>query len=108
MPTSLPADGSCAKGRVGQLDHPGIRHVYDTGIVGDLAYRVGNWIEGEGLEEAVQRGPRIIPSVIALARDLLGALEHAHLQGIIVRRIVPATVLLGSTGRGTGTGLQFR
>ena len=48
---------------LGQLDHPSIRHVYDTGIVGDLAYRVGNWIEGEGLEESVQRGPRMIPSV---------------------------------------------
>jgi serine/threonine protein kinase len=92
---------------LGQLDHPAIRHVYDTGIIGDLAYRVGNWIEGEGLEEAVQRGPRIIPSVIALARDLLGALEHAHLQGIIIRRIVPATVLLGSTGRATVTDLRY-
>ena len=92
---------------LGQLDHPAIRHVYDTGIVGDVAFRVGNWIEGEGLEEAVQRGPRIIPSVIALARDLLGALEHAHLQGIIVRRIVPTTVLVGSTGRGTVTDLRF-
>lgn len=92
---------------LGQLDHPAIRHVYDTGIIGDLAFRVGSWIEGEGLEEAVQRGPRIIPSVIALARDLLGALEHAHLQGIIVRRIVPATVLVGSTGRGTVTDLRY-
>jgi eukaryotic-like serine/threonine-protein kinase len=92
---------------LGQLDHPSIRHVYDSGIVGDVAYRVGNWIDGEGLEEAVQRGPRIIPSVLALARDLLSALEHAHLQGIIVRRIVPATVLLGSTGRATVTDLRF-
>jgi eukaryotic-like serine/threonine-protein kinase len=92
---------------LGQLDHPAIRHVYDTGIVGDLAYRVGNWIEGEGLAEAVERGPRMIPAVIALARDLLGALEHAHLQGIIVRRIVPATVLVGPTGRATVTDLRF-
>ena len=90
-----------------QLDHPGIRHVYDTGIVDDLAFQVGNWIEGEGLEEAVQRGPRIIPSVLALARDVLGGLEHAHLEGIIVRRVVPATVLVGSTGRATMTDLRF-
>ncbi len=92
---------------LGQLDHPAIRHVYDTGIVGDLAFRVGSWIEGEGLAEAVERGPRLIPGVIALARDILGALEHAHLQGIIVRRIVPATVLVGPTGRATVTDLRF-
>jgi serine/threonine protein kinase len=92
---------------LGQLDHPAIRHVYDAGVVGDVAYRIGNWIDGEGLEEAVQRGPRSIPAVLALARDLLGALEHAHLQGVIVRRIVPATVLIGSSGRGTITDLRY-
>ncbi len=92
---------------LGQLDHPGIRHVYDTGIVGDLAFRVGNWIEGESLAEGVERGPRMFPSVIALARDMLGALEHAHLQGMMLRRIVPATVLLGPTGRATVTDLRY-
>jgi eukaryotic-like serine/threonine-protein kinase len=92
---------------LGQLDHPAIRHVYDAGVVGDLAYRIGNWIEGEGLEEAVHRGPRIIPAVLSLARDLLGALDHAHLQGIIVRRIVPASVLVSTSGRGTVTDLRW-
>ena len=74
---------------LGQLDDPGILHVYDAGQVGDLAYRIGNWVDGEGLQEAVRRGPRPIPTVFALARDLLGALEHAHLHGIIVRVISP-------------------
>ncbi|HUR94899.1 MAG TPA: serine/threonine-protein kinase [Gemmatimonadales bacterium] len=92
---------------LGQLDHPAIRHVYDVGVVGDLAFRIGNWIEGEGLADAIERGPRIIPAVLALARDLLGALEHAHLQGVVVRRIVPASVLVGSSGRGTITDLRY-
>jgi serine/threonine protein kinase len=92
---------------LGQLDHPAIGHVYDAGVVGDVAYRIGNWIEGEGLEDAVARGPRSIPAVLSLARDLLGALDHAHLQGMIVRRIVPASVLIGSSGRGTITDLRF-
>jgi serine/threonine protein kinase len=92
---------------LGQLDHPAIRHVYDAGVVGDLAYRIGNWIDGEGLQDAVHRGPRIIPAVLSLARDLLGALEHAHLQGIIVRRIVPASVLVSASGRGVVTDLRW-
>jgi serine/threonine protein kinase len=90
-----------------QLDHPAIGHVYDAAVVGDLAYRIGNWIDGEGLEDAVGRGPRSIPAVLSLARDLLGALDHAHLQGMMVRRIVPASVLIGSNGRGTITDLRF-
>jgi serine/threonine protein kinase len=92
---------------LGQLDHPAIRHVYDASVVGDLAYRIGNWIDGEGLQDAVHRGPRIIPAVLSLARDLLGALEHAHLQGIIMRRIVPASVLVSASGRGVVTDLRW-
>ena len=92
---------------LGRLDHPSIRHVYDAGVVGDLAFRVGNWIDGEGLHGALQRGPRPIPMVLTLARDLLSAMEHAHSQGIILRRIVPASVLLSSTGRAMVTDVRF-
>jgi len=90
-----------------QLDHPAIRHVYDAGIIGELAFRVGNWIEGEGLQQALHRGPRPIPMVHALARDILSALEHAHGYGIIVRRIVPPSVILSTGGRATITDLRF-
>jgi eukaryotic-like serine/threonine-protein kinase len=92
---------------LGRLDHPSIRHVYDAGIIGDLAFRVGNWIDGEGLQGALQRGPRPIPMVHTLARDILSALEHAHTQGIILRRIVPASVLLSSSGRAMVTDVRF-
>lgn len=90
-----------------QLNHPAIRHIYDAGVTGDLAYRVGTWIEGEGLDEASRRGPRLIPMVHTLARDLLGALEHAHMNGIILRRVVPASLLLSHAGRGTVTDARF-
>ncbi len=92
---------------LGRLDHPAIRHVYDVGVIDDLAYRVGNWIDGEGLHEAVGRAPRPIPAVHALARDLLSALEHAHGQGVILRRVVPASLILSGAGRGTITDLRF-
>jgi serine/threonine-protein kinase len=92
---------------LGQLDHPAVRHVYDAGVAGDLAYRIGTWIDGEGLHEAVRRGPRIIPAVLSLARDLLGALDHAHLHGVIVRRVAPPSVLVGASGRGTITDLRW-
>ena len=92
---------------LGRLDHAAIRHVYDVGVAGELAYRVGNWIEGEGLHEAVGRAPRPIPAVHALARDLLSGLEHAHAHGVIVRRVVPASLILSAAGRGTITDLRF-
>ncbi len=89
-----------------QLDHPAIRHVYDVGSDGDLAWRIGNWVEGEGLHDAVRRGPRPVPSVHVLARALLSALEHAHSRGIIIRRILPSSLIVAPSGRGTLTDLR--
>lgn len=89
-----------------QLDHPAIRHVYDMGGTESLAWRVGNWIEGEGLDEAVRRAPRPLPAVNVLARALLGALEHAHSRGIMVRRILPSSLIISPSGRGTLTDLR--
>jgi serine/threonine protein kinase len=55
----------------------------------------------------VARGPRPIPDVHNLARFLLNGLEHAHTRGIVVRRLVPAGLLLSPGGRGTLTDLRF-
>src|SRR5690348_16335475 len=89
------------------LDHPAIRHVYAAGIVGGFAYRPANWIEGEGLAEALRRGPRPIPTAHALVRDLLGALEHAHARGVILRRIVPIALMVEPSGRCVITDLRY-
>ncbi len=90
-----------------RVDHPGFRRVYAAGAEQELVYRVSNWIEGESLAEATARSPRPIPDVMTLARDLLSAVEHAHGRGVIVRRIVPGTVLLNLAGRATIIDLRF-
>jgi serine/threonine-protein kinase len=89
------------------LDHPAVRHVYAAAEVGPFAYRTTNWIDGESLEDAVRRGPRPIPSVMSLVRDLLGALEHAHARGVIIRRLVPTTLMLELSGRAVVTDLRY-
>src|SRR5690349_5316016 len=88
------------------LDHPAVRHVYAAGEVESYAYRTNNWIDGESLADAMQRGPRPVPAVMSLARDLLSALEHAHARNIIIRRIVPTTLMLDVSGRGVVTDLR--
>jgi serine/threonine protein kinase len=92
---------------LGQLDHPAIRHVYDAGVRDDVAFRVGNWVDGESLQEAAQRGPRLLPLVLTLARDILGALEHAHANGIVLRRLVPQSLVVTVAGRAVVTDLRF-
>src|SRR5213082_2634226 len=89
------------------LDHPTIRHVYAAAIAGGFAYRTTNWVEGESLADALRRGPRPIPTAHTLVRDLLGAAEHAHARGVILRRIVPTTMMLELSGRAVITDLRY-
>jgi serine/threonine-protein kinase len=89
------------------LDHPAIRHVYAAAEVGVFAYRTANWIDGESLGDALRRGPRPVPTVLSLVRDLLSALEHAHARGIIMRRLTPTTLMIDLSGRGVITDLRF-
>jgi serine/threonine-protein kinase len=88
------------------LDHPAIRHVYAAAAVGAFAYRTANWVEGESLADALRRGPRPVPTVLGLVRDLCSAAEHAHARGIIMRRITPTTLMLDLSGRGVVTDLR--
>ena len=89
------------------LDHPSIRRVYSAGFREPLAYRVGNWIEGESLAEACARGPRTIPQVLAMARDLLYAMDHAHVRGIVMRRVRPTTLMIDVASRVVVTDLRY-
>ncbi|OGU34433.1 MAG: hypothetical protein A3K13_01710 [Gemmatimonadetes bacterium RIFCSPLOWO2_12_FULL_68_9] len=89
------------------LDHPTLRPVYGAGYRGHWAYRVSKWIEGESLREAVERGPRPIPAVLQLARDLLSLLEYAHAQRIVIRRIVPSSVMLDLNDHAIVTDLRW-
>jgi len=89
------------------LDHPGIRPVYSARYRENWAYRVSKWIEGESLEEAIERGPRPIPTILRLARDLLAALDYAHHEHVIARRVVPSSLMLEHGGRAVITDLRW-
>ncbi|HEX9579484.1 MAG TPA: serine/threonine-protein kinase [Gemmatimonadales bacterium] len=89
------------------LDHPAIRVVFAAGRRGTWVYRLSKWIDGESLLDTVARGPRPIPSIITLARDLLGALDYAHAKRIVLRRVVPTTVMIDLNDRAVITDLRF-
>jgi serine/threonine-protein kinase len=89
------------------LDHPSLRPVHAAGYRGAWAYRVSKWIEGESLLDGVQRGPRPIPLVLQLARDLMSLLEYVHTQRIVIRRIVPTSVMLDLNDHATVTDLRW-
>jgi serine/threonine-protein kinase len=78
-----------------RLSHPNIAGVTDFGHIDDCAYLVTQHVAGETLKARLDRGERIpLPMAVALMRDLLAALEHAHGQGLVHQGVRPANLLL--------------
>jgi serine/threonine-protein kinase len=89
------------------LEHPVLRPVHAAGRRSDWAYRIVKWVDGESLADAVTRGPRPIPAVLQLARQLTSVLEYVHSRQIVIRHLIPATVMIDHTERTFVTDLRY-
>src|SRR5439155_9331887 len=65
------------------------------------------WVDAARLARAPRRRPRPIRTTHALVRDLLSAAEHAHARGVVLRRVVPTTLMLEVSGRAVVTDLRY-
>ena len=77
-----------------RLQHPHILGLIDSGEAAGFLYYVMPFIDGESLRSRMDRGPLAPDEVVALARQVGGALEHAHRHGVIHRDIKPENILL--------------
>ena len=78
-----------------QLQHPHILPVYDSGDAGGVLYFVMPYVAGESLQDRITRsGPLSPEEAVEVAREVAGALDYAHGQGIVHRDIKPANILL--------------
>lgn len=83
-----------------RLHHPNIVSVFDSGQDGDTAYLVLEFINGEDLKSHLANGARFsVRSSIAMAHDLLMALDHAHRQNVVHRDVKPANLLIELSGK---------
>ncbi len=89
--------------RQARLEHPNIVKVLDTLQVGHLQCMVMQLIEGESLEERLDRLPekRInFEEALPIFCDILDALDYAHRKGVTHRDIKPSNILIErETGR---------
>jgi serine/threonine-protein kinase len=81
------------------LNHPNLVSVYDIVTDDEGVLIVMEYVAGETLRDAIERGPLEPARAIEVLRALAEALEHAHDEGIVHRDVKPANVLLGSDGR---------
>jgi serine/threonine-protein kinase len=79
----------------GRLQHPGIVGVYEYGDAGDMAFIVMEYVDGEELKRILASGTKFeLIEVFEIMKQLLGALDYSHKQGVVHRDIKPANLMI--------------
>jgi TolA-binding protein len=87
-----------------KLTHPHCVSVVDFGIAGN-PYMVMDFVTGVTLREILDEGPMAWTDALALMRQLLAGLAHAHSHGIVHRDVKPANIMVSEE---IGTGRHVR
>jgi eukaryotic-like serine/threonine-protein kinase len=78
-----------------RLQHPHILPLLDSGAADGLLFYVMPYVKGETLRARLEREKQLpIADAVRIAREVAGALDHAHKQGVIHRDIKPENILL--------------
>ncbi|MFW5741048.1 MAG: serine/threonine protein kinase [Myxococcota bacterium] len=84
-----------------KLAHPNIIDILDHGETDDgLPYLVMEFLEGETLAEAIERGPMKLGQALPIAMQIARALARAHDFDVIHRDLKPENVFLCRRDRG--------
>jgi len=77
------------------LQHPHILPLHDSGQVDGTVFYVMPYVEGETIRDRLDReGQLPVNDAVKLAREVAGALDYAHRQGVVHRDIKPENILL--------------
>ena len=87
-----------------QIKSEYVARVLDVGVTDDgTPYMVMEYLEGEGLEKVVARGPLPIRSAVEYAIQACEGLAEAHARGIVHRDIKPSNLFLTERSPGWRT-----
>jgi len=83
---------------VARLEHPYIIPVYDYDGVHNPPYIVMRFLESGTLKDVLDRGALPLNEIAYMMRQISGALDYAHRQGVIHRDIKPSNIMIDSEG----------
>jgi serine/threonine-protein kinase len=82
-----------------RVSHRNIVRTHDFGVSRGIPYLTMEYVEGTSLAAALaRRGALTTSTVLALAKQLMRALDAAHEQGVMHGDLKPANLLLASDG----------
>ncbi|WP_428267636.1 protein kinase domain-containing protein [Haliangium sp.] len=81
-----------------RLVHPNCAAIIDYGLDQGDPYVVMDLVAGESLRALLDDGPLPPPRALAVMRQILAGLAHAHEQGITHRDIKPDNIMIDSAG----------
>jgi eukaryotic-like serine/threonine-protein kinase len=93
---------------IGQLNHPHITAIFDTGSVDGLSYIVMEYVEGETLKARLvqtRSDPASVPQVLSFIAMVARALHYVHQRGILHGDIKPGNLIV--TPQGTPKIMDF-
>ncbi len=78
-----------------QLDHPNVVRAYQVGEGGGVHYIVMEYLEGETLDEVLDRRSRLpVAEAVRLVRQALDGLQHLHERRVVHRDVKPSNLML--------------
>jgi eukaryotic-like serine/threonine-protein kinase len=81
------------------LDHPNIVRIHDVGQQGEVHYLVMEYVEGQTLDDMLDKSGAISPSrAVEYVAQAAAGLQHAHEKGFIHRDIKPANLIVAKDG----------
>ncbi|HET9989818.1 MAG TPA: serine/threonine-protein kinase [Kofleriaceae bacterium] len=84
---------------IARLDHPGCVRIFDHGREAGRQYIAMELLEGPTLASVLaDEGQLAIPRALAITRDLVRALAHAHGRGVLHRDLKPENIILVARG----------
>jgi tetratricopeptide (TPR) repeat protein len=81
------------------LEHGGIVQVHELGEQDGQFYFSMQFVEGEGLDRRLARGPLPPREAARIVQAAAEAVEYAHRRGVIHRDLKPANILIDADGR---------
>jgi len=80
------------------LNHPNICTIYEVAEEQGEMFIAMEFVEGRPLSESIRDGRMSTASVVRYARQIAGALEHAHARGVIHRDLKPLNIVITPDG----------